>query len=67
MVYSKVIVIFAVKRQNDKKIGWISASFPLSASRSLLSVTFLLSKENRKIIKPIFFLSVLASMTGHWV
>ena len=47
MVYSKRIAIFAVeKKKNDKKIGWISASFPLSASHSLLSVKFLLNRSN---------------------
>ena len=61
MVYSKRIAIFAVKktkmtrkglrylllkRQNDKKIVQVSASFPLSASHSLLSVKFLLNRFN---------------------
>ena len=46
MVYSKRIAIFAVNRQNDKKIGWISASFSLPASHSLLSAKFLLNRSN---------------------
>ena len=72
MVYSKRIAIFAVeKKKNDKKIGWISASFPLSASHSLLSVKFLLKRSNytKRIGKSKihFFLSMLASIAGRWV
>ena len=43
MVYSIRIATFAIKRQNDKKTGRASASFPLSANHSLLSVKFLLN------------------------
>ena len=46
MVYSKRIAIFAVKKQNDKKTGQVTASFQLSASHSLLSVKFLLNRSN---------------------
>ena len=42
MVYSKRVVIFAVKiTQNDKKTGRVSASFPLSASHLLPSCQIL--------------------------
>ena len=35
-----------LSRQNDKTIGCISASFPLSTSHSLLSVNILLNRSN---------------------
>ena len=35
-----------LNRQNDKKIGLISASFSLSASHSFLSAKFLLNRSN---------------------
>ena len=35
-----------LNRQNDKKIGWVSTSFQLSASHSFLSVKFLLNRSN---------------------
>ena len=46
MVYSKKSRYLLLNRQIDKKIGWISASFPLSASQSLLSVKILLDRSN---------------------
>ena len=47
MVYSNRLEsrFFAVKRQNDKKTGLVSASCPLSASHSLISVKFLLNRS----------------------
>ena len=39
------------ERQNDKKIGLVSASFPLSTSQSLVSQQIGLRKDKGKIIK----------------
>ena len=42
----KELKYLLLKRQKNKKTGWVSTSFPLSASHSFLSVKFLLNRSN---------------------